>query len=118
MIGEKKKIGILRGGPSSEYEVSLKTGLAILADLPEQYEAVDIFVSRDGVWHHHGHERKPNEILRHLNAVINAMHGEYGEDGKVQYLLETHGVPFTGSKSFASSIDFKILLRWVLYTSI
>jgi len=38
----KIKIGVARGGPSSEYDISLKTGANVLKFLPEKYEGVDI----------------------------------------------------------------------------
>jgi D-alanine-D-alanine ligase len=100
----KTRVGVLRGGPSSEYEVSLKSGEAVLKNMPDHYEAVDVFVDKNGVWHVRGIERKPYVILRHLDVVFNAMHGEYGEDGQVQDLLESFGMPYTGSRSFASKL--------------
>ena len=45
----KIRVGVLRGGPSPEYDVSLKTGSTILANLPEEYEPIDIFISKEGV---------------------------------------------------------------------
>ena len=39
------------------------------------------------------------EFFPHVDVVVNAMHGSYGEDGRVQQLLESHRVPFTGSGS-------------------
>ena len=45
------------------------------------------------------HER----IFRHIDVVFNACTGEYGEDGKIQQLLEAFGVPYTGSGVLASS---------------
>lgn len=96
------RIGILRGGPSSEYEVSLKTGLNILRTLQDTHSPLDIFVSKDGKWHINGFEKTPDRILKSLDVVFNAMHGEYGEDGKVQEILDIHGVPYTGSGRFES----------------
>ena len=43
------KVGVLRGGPSSEYDVSLKTGAAVLKNLPDTYEPADIFIDKVGV---------------------------------------------------------------------
>ncbi len=100
----KTVVGVLRGGPSSEYEVSLKTGASVLKHLPEKYTPHDIFISRDGIWHSHGLPRDPDRILRKVDVVFNALHGAYGEDGKVQKLLEQFGVPYTGSQSIASAL--------------
>ncbi|MES3004751.1 MAG: D-alanine--D-alanine ligase [Patescibacteria group bacterium] len=96
------RIGVLRGGPSSEYDVSLQTGASILNVLQDTHAPVDIFVSKDGKWHLNGIERNPGRVLSSVDVVFNAMHGKYGEDGQVQELLETHGVPYTGSTRFPS----------------
>ncbi len=99
------RVGVLRGGPSNEYDVSLNTGATVLGNLsPEKYNVKDILIDKNGVWHLHGIPRLPHEVLANLDVVFNALHGEYGEDGKVQHILETHGIPYTGSNSFASAI--------------
>ncbi len=97
-------IGVIRGGPSSEYEVSLQTGGNVLKTLSETHSPVDIFISRDGKWHINGVERSPERILKNIDVVFNALHGEYGEDGGVQEILVHHGVPFTGSERYPSAI--------------
>ncbi len=101
----RKKIAVLRGGPSSEYEVSLKTGAEILNNLSDdRYDLADVCITREGDWYCHGVKTKPGEILSQIDVVVNAMHGEYGEDGKVQRILETFGVPYTGSQSIPSAM--------------
>lgn len=101
---DKIRIGVLRGGPSPEYEVSLKTGQNILRNLDEKYIPVDIFVSKSGVWHENGFEKNPENIIRKIDLAINGMHGSYGEDGTVQKIFELFGVPYTGSNSISSNI--------------
>lgn len=98
-------VGVLRGGPSREHEVSLNTGAAILRNLnPEHYTPRDIYIDKQGLWHVHGRPTTPPEALRSVDVVIVGLHGEYGEDGEVQKVLERYGVPYTGSDSFASYI--------------
>ncbi len=105
------RVGVLRGGPSNEYEVSLKTGATILNNLPtEKYSPREIFIDKNGVWHVEGKPSLPSDVLTHVDVVVNALHGYYGEDGKVQHILESHGTPFTGSGSFASAIGMNKLL--------
>lgn len=100
-------VGVLRGGPSSEYDVSLKSGASVLEALDkEKYEARDIFISRTGEWHSHGVPVSPERALRGVDVAFNAMHGHYGEDGQVQRLLDVLGVPYTGSDGFASAVAF------------
>ncbi len=100
----KKRVGVLRGGPSSEHEVSIKTGGSVLKHLPEEYNAIDIYIDREGVWHMHGIPFDPKDLHSKVDVVFNALHGEFGEDGKVQKILETFKIPFTGSGSLASAL--------------
>ena len=100
----KTRVGVLRGGPSPEYEISLQTGANILKNLPEEYEPLDIFISREGIWHDKGLEKSPTDILRRVDVIINGLHGRYGEDGEVQKLLEQFNVPYIGSRPFSSAL--------------
>jgi D-alanine-D-alanine ligase len=84
----KKRIAILRGGPSSEYDVSLKTGKSVLDSLRDDHHVLDIVIDKNGDWYLEGKKREPKDALKNVDGVFNAMHGEYGEDGKVQQLLE------------------------------
>ncbi len=96
-------VGVLRGGPSREHEVSLKSGAAMLVALPEErYAARDIYIDRNGQWHDRGRPVAPERVLRQLDVVLLGLHGEYGEDGEVQKLLELFGVPYAGADSFGS----------------
>ena len=105
------RVGVLRGGPSLEHEVSLKTGETVLRNLPK-YSAKDIFISKEGEWHLNGKPAHHDQIFRQIDVIFNALHGEYGEDGKVQRLLETFGVPYTGSGVMASALGMnKIFAR-------
>lgn len=104
-------IGVLRGGPSREHEVSLKTGAAIIANLPEErYIIRDIYIDKEGNWHDRGKPTPPERILRQLDAVLIGLHGEYGEDGQVQRLLEQFGIPYAGADSFASHLAMHKLM--------
>lgn len=100
-------VAVLRGGPSREYEVSLKTGASVLAHLDkEKYEPRDIFIDRNGQWHAHGVPAAPERALRGADVAFNALHGEYGEDGTLQRLLDSLSVPYTGSGAHASALAF------------
>ncbi|TSC64041.1 MAG: D-alanine--D-alanine ligase, partial [Parcubacteria group bacterium Gr01-1014_91] len=72
-------VGVLRGGPSREHEVSLRTGAAMLAALPEErYAARDIYIDKKGQWHDRGRPTEPERVLRQLDVVLVGLHGEYG----------------------------------------
>ncbi|MCK5285816.1 MAG: D-alanine--D-alanine ligase [Candidatus Pacebacteria bacterium] len=107
----RKKIIVLRGGPSSEYEVSMKTGTSILEALSdEKYDISDVAITKDNKWFLDGVEKTPSEILKKCDLVFNALHGEYGEDGKLQKFLDTFGVPYTGSKNIPSALAMNKIL--------
>lgn len=107
----KTRVGVLRGGASSEYEVSLKTGKAVLDNLPDDhYQTFDIFIDKNGVWHRSGIPRKPHQALQDVDVVFNALHGEFGEDGKLQTMLDNWGIPYTGSGALASALGMNKIL--------
>jgi D-alanine-D-alanine ligase len=103
-----KKIGVLMGGLSSEREISLKSGGAVLAGLIRSGDrAVGI-----------GADRNVAEALKREEVEIAfiALHGRWGEDGTVQGLLEMMAVPYTGSGVPGSALAIdkclgKLLLR-------
>ncbi|MES2668354.1 MAG: ATP-grasp domain-containing protein [Patescibacteria group bacterium] len=106
-------VGVLRGGPSREHDVSLKTGHAILTHLPDdRFTARDIYIDKQGLWHERGRPTTPERVLPSVDAIVVGLHGEYGEDGEVQKLLERYGVPYTGSDSFGSYVAMhKVLTK-------
>ncbi len=93
---QSRKIGVLLGGLSSEREVSLRTGEAVLVALRERgHDAIPIYVDRD-----------VDVALRQerIDIAFIALHGRWGEDGCIQGLLETLGIPYTGSDVLASAL--------------
>jgi D-alanine-D-alanine ligase len=81
---------------SSEREVSLRTGEAVLAALRERgHDALPIYVDGD-----------LDVALRHevIDVAFVALHGRLGEDGCVQGLLELMGIPYTGSDVLAAAL--------------
>lgn len=104
-------VAVLRGGPSREHDVSLKSGHTILTHLlREQFMPRDIYIDRQGIWHERGIPTSPERVLRGVDVVLLGLHGEYGEDGEVQKLLEKFGVPYAGTKSFESYVAMHKML--------
>lgn len=102
-----KKIGILRGGISSEYSVSLKTGANISRALTDAgFEAIDILLDKNGVLHIKGIPADLESLQSSVDTVWNALHGQFGEDGQIQRLLESFGIPYTGSGTLTSALAF------------
>lgn len=104
-------VGVLRGGPVREHEASLKSGAAMLAHLPEErYTTRDIYIDKNGEWYERGRSVSPERVLRQIDAALIGLHGEYGEGGEIQKLLERHGVPYAGSDAFSSYLAKNKLL--------
>jgi D-alanine-D-alanine ligase len=91
-----KRVAVLLGGLSPEREVSLVSGRACASALREEgFEATEIDVGHDLA--ERLREAKPD-------AVFNALHGRWGEDGCVQGLLELMEIPYTHSGVLASAL--------------
>ena len=90
------RVAVLFGGDSSEREISLLTGHAVLAAL--QHKGVDAHAFDPG-------ERSLGELVSgRFERVWIALHGPGGEDGTLQGALEYLGVPYTGSGVMGSAI--------------
>jgi D-alanine-D-alanine ligase len=101
----KLRVAVLRGGPSNEYDVSLKTGATVLKHLDrEKYQPLDIFIDKNASWHVDGVVTNPLDLRHRVDVAWNALHGSYGEDGEVQRLLESIDLPYTGSGVVASAV--------------
>jgi len=100
----KLNIAVLRGGPSDEYDVSLKSGAAVINALDDKYKVIDIFIDKAGQWHRNGMPVSIAKALKGSDVAIIAMHGKYGEDGTVQRELDMLGIPYTGSNAHASAL--------------
>jgi len=99
------RVAVLRGGPSDEYDVSMQTGGGVLAAIDRaQFDPLDVIITRGGEWLYDGREWFPEQLLALVDVVFIALHGAFGEDGKVQRILERYNVPYTGSGPYASSM--------------
>ncbi|MEQ8177569.1 MAG: D-alanine--D-alanine ligase, partial [Amphiplicatus sp.] len=95
-MNKYKRIAVLKGGWSPEREVSLNSGKQCAKALREAgYDVVEIDAGRNLA--EQLKEAKPD-------AVFNALHGQWGEDGCVQGVLEVMGIPYTHSGVLASSL--------------
>ncbi len=105
------EVAVLRGGPSSEYEVSLSTGAGVIeALMPESVCVRDVIITRKGEWMVGGFVKTPEHALAGVDVAFIALHGTYGEDGTVQRILERIGVPYTGSTPYASALAMNKVL--------
>lgn len=109
------RVGVIRGGISTEHDESLATGEHILSHLrsdalKDKYISIDIYIDKNGVWHTGGISFLPHQLPHKVDVVINALHGEYGEDGKIQKILDGFNIPYTGSGVIPSAVGFNKVL--------
>ncbi|MDP1629615.1 MAG: D-alanine--D-alanine ligase [bacterium] len=111
----KIKVALLMGGQSSEHEVSLASGKMIVEALDKKkYDLKPITIAKNGKWllpHKktlvvsEGREALDRiKFRRGVDVVFIALHGNRGEDGAIQGLLELAGVPYTGSGVLTSAL--------------
>tara|TARA_B100000401_G_scaffold152649_1_gene101754 strand:+ start:146 stop:1060 length:915 start_codon:yes stop_codon:yes gene_type:complete len=92
----KKKILIISGGISKERLISLDTGFQVAKELKKNGYKVKIVEPN-------------NSLIKNIkefrpNVIFNALHGQFGEDGYIQTILESFSIPYTHSGVIASSI--------------
>ena len=92
----KKKVLILSGGISKERLISLDTGLQVAKELKRNGYKVKISEPDNNL-------EKNIKIFR-PDVIFNALHGQFGEDGYIQSVLERFNIPYTHSGVIASSI--------------
>ena len=101
------KVAVLMGGFSSEREVSLNSGTAVLQALIGKGVDAHRFDPK---------EQDLSELkTQGFQVAFNILHGTYGEDGVVQGALEAMGIPYTGSGVMASAIGmdkYRCKLLW------
>ena len=92
----KKKILVISGGISKERAVSLDTGKQVAKELSKNDYSIKIAEP----------DFKLLDEIKNFrpNIIFNALHGQFGEDGYIQTILETTGVPYTHSGVVASAI--------------
>jgi len=102
---DKIRVGILRGGVGTQYEISLASGAEALCHIDtEKYKLVDIFVDREGNWYAGGLRLSVEKLQHTADVFLNFLHGETGENGKLKNLFENLSLFHTGSDALASSI--------------
>jgi D-alanine-D-alanine ligase len=132
-VSGRIRVVVLAGGRSSEREISFASARSVAAALdPERYEVLPVTIGEDGAWRLLGSvaalddpDANPTALptgllpgtaalatqadgavpaLADVDVVFPALHGPFGEDGTVQGLLETIGLPYVGSGVLGSSV--------------
>ena len=110
----KKKILIISGGISKEREISLQTGNQVAKELKKNRYIIKICEPDHNLF----------EVTTKFrpSIIFNALHGQYGEDGYIQSILENIGIPYTHSGVVASAkamdkeISKKIFIKHKILT--
>ena len=111
-----RTIGLFCGGYSSEFEISMKSSELIFEHLPDEYNVVKIIVTEDQ-WYgqiddsKHHFDMNRCEVQMESQAIpidiaIICIHGNPGENGKVQAFLELKNIPCVNSDFQSSSLSF------------
>ncbi len=135
-----KKAVVVMGGPSAEHEISLATGREMLLHLDnKKYTPRAVVISNDKQFFYS--DTKPSllkesdykdpekssyfagpflpisslEIWDKCDVVILALHGEFGEDGKIQGFFDTLGIPYTGSGVYSSAVGMEKIASKMLF---
>ena len=108
---ERKHVVVLMGGMSSEHEVSIASGTGVVESLDRnKYDVTAVTIALEGAW------KFPDvapmgifEAVAHLDrigtdCVFLALHGPFGEDGRIQGMLDLLGIPYTSSGCAASAL--------------
>ncbi len=107
-----KHVALLMGGRSVEREVSLVSGMACADGLRQKGYRVDVIDVRHDM----------GELLAALeprpDVVFNALHGRFGEDGRIQGLLDLVGLPYTHSGMLASALAMDKPIAKQIFSSI
>lgn len=90
------KVGVIMGGISSEREISLASGESIVENInKDKYEVVPIII-----------DKKEDVVtkVKGIDFALLALHGQFGEDGTVQSVLQTLGIPYSGCGPLSSGM--------------
>jgi len=107
------RIGVLMGGPSSEREISFKSGRAIYESLRNSgLEVVAIDIATDDI-------QDTSRLIKSqkIDCAFIALHGRFGEDGQIQRILDRSGLVYTGSAAEASGRAMDKIVSHAIFSS-
>ncbi|MEX1012297.1 MAG: UDP-N-acetylmuramate--L-alanine ligase [Waddliaceae bacterium] len=98
-LTEKKLcVGVLSGGYSPEHEISEISAKNVISQM-SKYDAVQIHVPKEGIKGAQFFEK-----LQKCDLIFPLLHGQYGEDGTMQGVLEILDIPYVGNSTLASAL--------------
>lgn len=125
----RKNIAVIFGGRGRENKISRLGAAHILSEIDrERYLPIPIYIDRHGAWHlgdgrgvifHPALSGRRGMLVSDgeripIDCALPLLHGDFGEDGKIQGALETAGIPFVGCDAPAGGIcSDKILTKMI-----
>ena len=114
-LDKVKNIGIIMGGYSNEYDISIKSGQVVYETLKDSYDCYRIFI-KENEWILEKNNNSYSIDIDNfkiegftnlkLDCIFNAIHGTPGEDGKIQKYFKDKNIPITGCNSYQSELTF------------
>ena len=114
-LNQVKNIGIIMGGYSNEYEISIKSGQVVYETLKDTFVCYKIYI-KENEWvlkkNNNSYSIDIDDFKidgfdnLKLDCIFNAIHGTPGEDGKMQKYFEDKNIPITGCDSNKSKLTF------------
>ena len=114
-LNQVKNIGIIMGGYSNEYEISIKSGQVVYETLKDSYNCYRIYI-KENEWVLEKNNNSYSIDIDNfkiegftnlkLDCIFNAIHGTPGEDGKIQKYFKDKNIPITGCNSYQSELTF------------
>lgn len=111
-----KRIGLFCGGLSSEFSISILSANTIIAHFPSEFEVVKIVISNEGWFAEVEGKELPFDLnsfaylldgeVQTIDAGLIYIHGNPGENGKIQALLDIKGIPYLNAGPLASALSF------------
>jgi D-alanine-D-alanine ligase len=103
------RVALIYGGPSHEHDVSIISARSVLKNIPEGFDVTPVYLNKQHLWVFNPPEgdivEDPFERLRQFDIVFPLIHGNFGEDGKLQGYLEAVGVPYVGPGVLTSALS-------------
>ena len=110
---QKKRIAVIFGGNSTEYEVSLQSAFAVLENInTDKFDIIPVGITRSGEWYYYtGKKEKISNNTWYfsikwtlVDLVFPVLHGKNGEDGTLQGMFELAGIPVVGCDTLSSAL--------------
>ena len=115
---QSKNIAVLMGGPSAEHEISLETGNAVLRNLRVLgHRAWPVLIQNEREMFRGERKMDLVRAFGGADVVFVALHGEWGEDGRIQAIFEHYDIPYTGSGPIASAFGMDKFISRDLFLS-